>query len=66
MTLPPDRKLYRIPERGVVAGVCAGLAEFLGWEVSTVRALYVAISVLSAAFPGLLVYIILWLVMPRW
>jgi phage shock protein C len=30
-----------------------------------VRVLYVLVSVLSAAFPGILVYLILWLVVPR-
>lgn len=48
----------------VIAGVCAGLAEWLGWEITTVRILYVLLSILSAGFPGILVYIILWIVMP--
>ncbi len=49
----------------VVAGVCAGIADYLGWEVAIVRLLYVLASVLSVGFPGILVYIILWVVMPR-
>lgn len=48
----------------MIAGVCGGLAEWLGWSPLMVRILYVLISVLSAAFPGILVYIILWIVMP--
>jgi phage shock protein PspC (stress-responsive transcriptional regulator) len=48
----------------IIAGVCGGLAEWLGWSPMMVRTLYVLISVLSAAFPGILVYIILWIVMP--
>jgi phage shock protein PspC (stress-responsive transcriptional regulator) len=48
----------------VIAGVCAGLADYLGWEVAIVRLLYVLISFFSAAFPGMLVYVILWVVMP--
>ncbi len=48
----------------MIAGVCAGLAEWLGWDPTIVRVGYVLLSVLSAAFPGILVYIILWLVMP--
>ena len=47
----------------VIAGVCGGLARALGWSPTTVRVLYVLISILSAAFPGILVYIILWSVM---
>lgn len=48
----------------VIAGVCAGLAEWLGWDVALVRILYLVVSILSAGFPGTLVYIILWIVMP--
>ncbi len=48
----------------VIAGVCGGIAEWLGWSPTMVRILYVLVSVLSAAFPGIIVYIILWLVMP--
>lgn len=48
----------------IIAGVCGGLAEWLGWSPNMVRILYVLVSVLSAAFPGILVYIVLWIVMP--
>lgn len=58
-------KLHRSKNDRVIAGVCAGLAEWLGWEVSMVRLLYVLISIFSAAFPGFIVYIILWVVMPE-
>jgi phage shock protein PspC (stress-responsive transcriptional regulator) len=49
----------------VIAGVCAGLAGHFGLDVTTVRVLYVLVSILSAAFPGILVYIVLWLVIPE-
>jgi phage shock protein PspC (stress-responsive transcriptional regulator) len=49
----------------VVAGVCAGLAEYYGWDKSKVRLIYAFLSIFSAGFPGLLVYIILWFVMPN-
>ena len=48
----------------MIAGVCGGLAEWLGWSPNMVRVLYVVVSVLSAAFPGILVYLILWVIMP--
>ena len=48
----------------MIAGVCGGLAKALGWSPTGVRILYVIVSVLSAAFPGILAYIILWAVMP--
>lgn len=59
-----DKKLFRSNNR-VIAGVCAGIADWLGWDITLVRVLYLVISILSAAFPGILVYIILWIVMPK-
>ena len=48
----------------MLAGVCGGLARWLGWDPTLVRVGYVLLSILSAGFPGTLVYIILWIVMP--
>lgn len=49
----------------MIAGVCGGIAEWLGWDVTLVRVLYVVVSVVSVAFPGIFVYLILWALMPR-
>lgn len=49
----------------VIAGVCGGFAKALGWNSTAVRILYVMASILSAAFPGILVYLVLWVVMPQ-
>ena len=57
--------LRRSRHRRVLAGVCGGFADWLGWDPTLVRILYVVVSVCSAAFPGILVYLVLWLVMPR-
>ena len=57
--------LQRSNQHKMIAGVCGGLAEWLGWDVTLVRVLYVLVSVISVAFPGILVYIILWAIMPR-
>jgi phage shock protein C len=57
--------LYRSRRDSMIAGVCGGMAEALGWSPTRVRVLYVLISILSAAFPGALVYVILWIVIPR-
>lgn len=48
----------------LLAGVCAGIAEYFGWDPTLVRIGYVALAVLSAAFPGLLIYLLLWFIMP--
>jgi phage shock protein C len=57
--------LHRSTRNKIIAGVCGGIAETLGWDPTLVRILYVVLSIASAAFPGILVYIILWLVMPK-
>ena len=57
--------LYRSRRHRMIAGVCGGLAEWLGWSPTWVRILFVLISILSVAFPGIIVYVILWIVMPK-
>jgi len=57
--------LQRSRDQRLIAGVCGGIAEWLGWSVTLVRVLFVLVSVLSAAFPGILVYIVLWVLMPN-
>jgi len=49
----------------ILGGVCAGFAAHFGWSVTGTRVAYVLLSILSAAFPGILVYIILWLLLPE-
>jgi phage shock protein C len=51
-------------KNSMIAGVCAGIAAWLKWDVTLVRVGYVLVSILSAAFPGILIYIILWIIMP--
>ena len=61
----PSRPLTRSRDNRMLAGVCGGLAKWLGWDPTLVRVLYVLVSIFSAGFPGILVYIILWVVMPE-
>ena len=63
--MPTANPLRRPRRHRMIAGVCAGLAEWLGWDRTLVRVLYVVLSVASAAFPGLLVYLVLCIVMPQ-
>ena len=48
----------------ILGGVCGGIAEWLGWDPTLVRILYVIVSIASVAFPGILAYLVLWLIMP--
>ena len=58
-----DKKLKRSKNQ-IIAGVCAGFADYIGWDVTLVRAIYALLTIFSAGFPGLILYIILWIVMP--
>lgn len=49
---------------GLIAGVVGGIANWIGWDPTFVRILFVLVSIFSAAFPGILVYIILMFLMP--
>ena len=63
MTQKPG--ISRSSSNAMIGGVCAGIAEHFGWSVTGTRVVYVLISILSAAFPGIIVYLFLWLVLPR-
>ena len=58
-------KLHRSQNHRMIAGVMGGIAEYLGWNVTLVRLLFVIISTASVAVPGILIYIVLWIVMPN-
>ena len=58
-------QLSRPLDDRVLAGVVGGIARRFGWNSTLLRVLYVVFSALSAAFPGILVYVVLWLLMPE-
>ncbi len=49
----------------ILAGVLGGIAHRYGWNATLLRFLYVVISIVSIAFPGILVYLVLWLLVPE-
>ena len=57
--------LQRSRKNKMIAGVCGGIAEWLGWDPTIVRILYVVVSAVSVAFPGILAYLVLWIIMPK-
>ncbi|WP_407909513.1 PspC domain-containing protein [Lysobacter claricitrinus] len=56
---------FRSRHDRMIAGVIGGIARHYGWNATLLRVIYVLVSCLSAAFPGILVYLIAWLVMPE-
>jgi phage shock protein C len=60
----PTHPLRRSSSNRMIAGVISGLADYFELDPTLLRVLYVVVSIISAAFPGILVYIILWMVIP--
>jgi len=56
--------LRRSRDRRMIAGVMGGIAEHFGLDVTLLRVMYVVVSILSAAFPGAIVYLLLWILIP--
>ena len=57
--------LRRSRSNRMIAGVVGGLAAHFGIDPTLARVIYVAGSVVSAAFPGILVYLLLWAIVPE-
>lgn len=59
------KQLRRSRTNRMIAGVCGGLGEYFGIDPTMARVLYVVGSIISVAFPGLLVYLVLWIIIPE-
>lgn len=57
--------LRRSTDQKMIAGVMGGFAEHFGLNVTLLRVTFVVVSVLSVAFPGIIVYLILWVLIPK-
>lgn len=59
------RSLRRSRSNRKIAGVLGGLAEYFDLNPTLLRVIYVVVSVISVAFPGIIVYLVLWLLIPK-
>ncbi len=57
------RRLYRIRQGRMIAGVCAGLGEYFDVDPTLVRLLFAALSFFHGL--GLVAYLVLWIITPR-
>ena len=61
-----DKKnLYRSTTHRMLGGVCGGVADYFGIDPTIIRLLYLVLSVFTACFPGLLLYILCLFVIPN-
>lgn len=61
--MAPKKKLTRSNDK-MIAGVLAGIANYFDMDPTVVRILYVVLSIASVGFPGIIVYLIMWAIMP--
>jgi phage shock protein C len=59
------KALRRSRTNRMIAGVIGGLAEYWSIDPTLARVIFVVVSIVSAAFPGLIVYLLLWLIIPE-
>lgn len=59
------KPLRRSRSNRMIAGVVGGLAEYWSVDPTLARVIFVIASILSVAFPGTIVYLILWLIVPE-
>ena len=59
------RNLRRSVDDRMVAGVMGGVAKYFGVDPTAARVIFVLVSVLSAAFPGIFIYLVMWLLIPE-
>lgn len=58
-----EKRLCRSSSQKMLAGVCGGVAQYLGWDVTIVRVIWIVLTLAGGS--GILLYLILWLVMPQ-
>jgi phage shock protein C len=59
------KRLYRSNRDIMLGGVCGGLAEYFNLDPTIVRLLFVLLAFVTALFPALILYFILWVIVPR-
>jgi phage shock protein C len=58
------KKLYKDKSNAVISGVLSGLSEYLNMDVTLVRIIYLALTLFTTVFPGVILYIIMAFIMP--
>lgn len=59
------RKIYLSSSDKIVGGVCGGLAEYLGTDPTLVRLIAVILTIMTSVAPGVIIYLIAWVIIPK-
>lgn len=61
-----SKRLFRYPSAGRIAGVCAGIAEYVDTDVTLIRLLWIVLSIVPGGFiGGLVAYVVAWIIIPE-
>ncbi|MDD5731685.1 MAG: PspC domain-containing protein [Patescibacteria group bacterium] len=63
--MPKTKKLFRSKKDRFLAGICAGIGEYLEVDPTIVRVVFVLLTLITGIFPGLIFYFILWVIIPE-
>ena len=58
------KRLYRLASDKKIAGICSGLAKYLNVDVTLVRIFTVAVAAVTGFIPGMIAYLVVWMIMP--
>ena len=59
------KELFRDMKSGKIAGVCAGLAQYFGMDISLMRIIWILVFIFTVGFVSVVAYVILWIVLPE-
>jgi len=65
MELNEPKRLKRSMQEKMIAGVCGGLAKYFTVDSTIIRVVFVLLTVFTAIVPGVLVYLIMWIIIPK-
>ncbi len=59
-----EKRLTRSQDEWI-AGICGGIAQYFGWDKNLTRIIWLLLTLFTAGFPGIIAYIVLWILMPK-
>ena len=65
MELNSPKRLFRSKNDRMLAGICGGIAQYMDVDPTIVRLIFALASFFTVVFPGVLIYLIMWIVVPK-
>jgi len=65
MDLNEPKRLKRSEAERMIAGICGGLAKYFTVDPTILRVLFVLLTIFTAVVPGIVSYIIMWIIVPK-